>query len=166
MSYEIGKSIQVDEKNNKIFLTSCCNNYYPHTMNKWEYCKDDKYSFKQKICNILRDLAGGNLTLPKSNKRSCILLELKMMIGNVYDSDDDMIYPCLKKCEEVYRDKSKKLYILQTGCGVCGSKYILKDTGKKLVLTGYKEYAKMFNMYQVDDIQKRFDYLTLKAIKE
>ena len=64
MSYEKVKSISVKEKENKIYITSACNNVRPLTYDKWEYCKD--MSFEEKMFNLLRDISGGNLQLNNS----------------------------------------------------------------------------------------------------
>ena len=48
MSYEKVKCITRKPKENKIFITSACNNVRPLTFGKWEYGKADM-SYKEKI---------------------------------------------------------------------------------------------------------------------
>ena len=61
MSYEIAKSIDIDNKNKKIFLRSSSNNIYPKEYSRWEYMKEepnleikkrkgDEYEFSKIIC--------------------------------------------------------------------------------------------------------------------
>ena len=65
MSYEKVKCITRNEKKNKIFITSACNNVRPLTFGKWEYGKADM-SYKEKMFYLLKDISGGNLQLNNS----------------------------------------------------------------------------------------------------
>ena len=60
MSYEKVKCITRKPKENKIIITSACNNVRPLTFGKWEYGKADM-SYKEKMFYLLKDISGGNL---------------------------------------------------------------------------------------------------------
>lgn len=64
MSYEIAKSISI--KSNGITINSACNNVYPHTYEKWGYCKhDDLQTAKFKL---MLDVLDGNIQFNQLNK--------------------------------------------------------------------------------------------------
>lgn len=68
MSYEIVKSIS-RKKDNRIFVTSACNNLWPRTYSKWEYMPNEKCTEKEihnKMLYLFHDLIGGNLQLSGS----------------------------------------------------------------------------------------------------
>ena len=65
MSYEKVKCITRKPKENKIIITSACNNVRPLTFEKWEYGKADM-SYKEKMFYLLKDISGGNLQLNNS----------------------------------------------------------------------------------------------------
>ena len=65
MSYEKVKCITRKPKENKIIITSACNNVRPLTFGKWEYGKADM-SYKEKMFYLLKDISGGNLQLNNS----------------------------------------------------------------------------------------------------
>ena len=65
MSYEKVKCITRKPKENKIIITSACNNVRPLTFSKWEYGKADM-SYKEKMFYLLKDINGGNLQLNNS----------------------------------------------------------------------------------------------------
>ena len=65
MSYEKVKCITRKPKENKIIITSACNNVRPLTFGKWEYGKADM-GYKEKMFYLLRDISGGNLQLNNS----------------------------------------------------------------------------------------------------
>ena len=65
MSYEKVKCITRKPKENKIIITSACNNVRPLTFGKWEYGKADM-SYKEKMLYLLKDISCGNLQLNNS----------------------------------------------------------------------------------------------------
>ena len=65
MSYEKVKCITRKQKENKIIITSACNNVRPLTYGKWEYGKAEM-SYKEKMFHLLKDIDGGNLQLNTS----------------------------------------------------------------------------------------------------
>ena len=65
MSYEKVKCITRKPKENKIIITSACNNVRPLTFRKWEYGKASM-SYKEKMFYLLKDISGGNLQLNNS----------------------------------------------------------------------------------------------------
>ncbi len=68
MSYEIVKNIS-RKKDNRIFITSACNNVWPRTFSKWEYLSDEKYDIektKNRDLCLFHDIIGGNLHLSGS----------------------------------------------------------------------------------------------------
>ena len=65
MSYEKVKCITRKPKENKIIITSACNNVRPLTFGKWEYGKADM-NYKEKMFYLLKDISGGNLQLNNS----------------------------------------------------------------------------------------------------
>ena len=90
MSYEILKSIKIDEKKNSIVMQFACNNIYPKIWHKSEYYADAP-TFKNKIIAMLADIAGGNLqpnrSLYKLNyafTRALKELELKVSFYDIY----------------------------------------------------------------------------------
>lgn len=68
MSYEIVKSIS-KKKDNRIFITSASNNWWPREYYKWEFLPDGKYDKERTnnrdIC-LFHDIIGGNLKLSSS----------------------------------------------------------------------------------------------------
>lgn len=60
MSYEIAKSIKIDEQNNSIILQCASNNIYPKHWYKGEYYPEAP-SFKAKMIALLCDVDGGNI---------------------------------------------------------------------------------------------------------
>ena len=60
MSYEIAKSIKIDEQNNSIILQCASNNVYPKHWYKGEYYPEAP-SFKAKMIALLCDVDGGNI---------------------------------------------------------------------------------------------------------
>lgn len=68
MSYEIVKSIS-KKKDNRIFITSASNNWWPRDYNKWEYLTEGKYDKKltdNRDMYLFHDIIGGNLQLSGS----------------------------------------------------------------------------------------------------
>ena len=65
MSYEKVKCITRKPKENKIIITSACNNVRPLTFRKWEYGKASM-SYKEKMFYLLKDISGGNLQFNNS----------------------------------------------------------------------------------------------------
>ena len=59
MSYEILKYVSFKKKEQKIVVTSACNNCHPITYSKWEYGKPED-SFEQRIENLFVSLINGN----------------------------------------------------------------------------------------------------------
>ena len=62
MSYEIVRSLRLDKKNKKLFLTTASNNIYPKSFSKWEYmpkCDD----FEEKQLSFFHGIIGGSYKL-------------------------------------------------------------------------------------------------------
>lgn len=68
MSYEIVKNIS-RKKDNRIFITSACNNVWPRTFSEWEYLSEEKYDEERtknrEVC-LFHDIIGGNFHLSGS----------------------------------------------------------------------------------------------------
>ena len=60
MSYEICRSISINEKKNIIMVSVASNNVYPHTFENVCY-GNDNISFNKKIKLLLADVDGGNI---------------------------------------------------------------------------------------------------------
>lgn len=76
MSYEIAKSISI--KSNGITINSACNNVYPHTYEKWGYCKhDDLQTAKFKL---MLDVLDGNIQFNQLNKSTLPYAHAKMRV--------------------------------------------------------------------------------------
>lgn len=66
MSYEIAKSIRIDNKNKKIFLRSSSNNIYPKEYPEWEYMKEEP-DLEIKKRNLFYSILKGSLSLQICN---------------------------------------------------------------------------------------------------
>lgn len=65
MSYEKVKSISIKEKDNKVIITSACNNLRPITFERWELGKIGD-SIDTKLCKLLKCIVWADLQLYKS----------------------------------------------------------------------------------------------------
>ena len=69
MSYEIVKSISRRKKDNKIFITSACNNLCPRYYSRWEFMPDKSFNeekVKNKELYLFHGIIGGSYQLSNS----------------------------------------------------------------------------------------------------
>lgn len=76
MSYEIVKSISI--KSNGITINSATNNVYPHTYEKWKYCKDDDLQTAK--FKFMLDVLDGNFQFNQLNKSTLPYAHAKMRV--------------------------------------------------------------------------------------
>lgn len=166
MSYEIVKSIS-RKKDNRIFITSASNNWWPREYYKWEYLKDGKYDKEltdnRDMC-LFHDIIGGNLQLSCSvsekwryaenkfheycknnNINSYDIWNLPYQEGNTIEVLKPY-YDIFKKFLEE-KDKKGKFYLMSNlGC-------ITKVNNKsfsytyRIDLNKCKDYKKVYNDY-------------------
>ncbi len=166
MSYEIVKSISHRKKDNKIFITSACNNVWPRSFSRWEFLPDGKYD-EEKIKNrelyLFHDIIGGSLQLSGSVNEKWRYAENKFYEyckdNNISTSDLwDLPYQegnnieILKPYYEVFKgyleEKKEGKYYLNSSLG-----YILKVNKNNFEYSPYvpnidkycKNFKKIYN---------------------
>lgn len=115
MSYEIVKSIS-RKKDNRIFITSACNNVWPRTFSKWEYMPNDKYNedeVKNKMLYLFHDIIGGSLQLSGSVDNKWRYAENKF---NEYCKKNDLNSSYL--WDIPYKDGGYNIELLKPYCDI------------------------------------------------
>jgi len=92
MSYEKVKSIKIDEKENKVWIKSACNNVIPLNYEKWE-CVSLSKILKEKgkdavEFEILKSYEGGNFQKGNKNKYTRALKVLRFAFAEEYKQFD------------------------------------------------------------------------------
>jgi len=181
MSYDKIKSISF--KDNKVFITSTCNNIRPLHFNRCEatyltHLLQEKGK-NEVLKVILKEFWSGNF-----QGRSTIYgkfieifnLSKKYTWDNTKEEEDvgkvihgEKILYSYEELKEVllkeffdYKEKCsrKNLYIVEVDL----VNYITKLTAKKANLSRYKSAAKKFTMAQVEDIKTKFTQCPVRAI--
>lgn len=168
MSYEIVKNIS-RKKDNRIFITSACNNLCPHTFEKWEYLPNEKCNeeeLKNKMLYLFHGIIGNSYQLQGSVNDKWKYAENKFLEYcqnnniNTYDLWDlpykngdyniELLKPYYDIFESFLNEKEKKgKYYLKSDLG-----YITKVNKKSFEYNAYwldakkcKNYKKIYNDY-------------------
>lgn len=83
MSYEIVKTIKLKEKENKILITSACNNVRPLYFEEWEY-RGKENDWNEKLFKLFNDLLDGNLQMQKSCSK-----KIRFALNKVLETYED-----------------------------------------------------------------------------
>lgn len=168
MSYEIVKSISRSKKDNKIFITSASNNWWPRDYYKWEFMPESSYGedkAKNRELYLFHGILGGSYQLSGSvnenwryaeNKFREYCRENNLSTSDIWDLayKEDGNIELLKPYYEVFKsfleEKKKGLYYLSSSLG-----YITKVNKNSFSYTSYfgsekshcKSYKKIYNDY-------------------
>jgi hypothetical protein len=177
MSHEIVKSIKIDKKNKKVFITSHSNNVVPAYNHTWhatffddffelgieEVQKEILYGFWQRSFQGQSTSYGKFYNYHFDNKKGYTWDNVGKVKGEkLYDWDDriaEHTYDELKndlfnQYQEFLKLSSKKNLLFVR----LGSQYIMKLTSRRTRLTNHKEYASKFTLAKVEEIRKRFNH--------
>lgn len=102
MSYEIAKSIRIDNENKKIFLRSSSNNIYPKKYPEWEYMKEEP-DLEIKKRNLFQSILSGSLSLRMCNNTDWRYATIKFF---EYCKDNDI--SSSKIYDLFYKEDNKK----------------------------------------------------------
>lgn len=169
MSYEIVKSISHRKKDNKVFITSACNNVWPRHFSKWEFMPDknnDEENQKNKELYLFHGIIGNSLQLSGSvnekwryaeNKFYEYCRENNIDTYELWDlpyKDGEKNIEALKPYYEIFKgfleEKKEGKYYLDSSLGI-----ITKVNQKSFDYTPYnvpsekycKNFKKIYNDY-------------------
>jgi len=161
MSYEIVKSIKVDKKNKKVYVTGASNNVTPRWFNRWEneYLGEilQKQGYDAVVKEILYAYYEGNFQPGGRNDYS---LSLALLDRGVFNWDRQHKKEVTK--EEVIEELYKNYMILKSepkGKFIVyfedHDSYIYKFTARRVFSTSYRESAKIFRRKSDAEIRLR-----------
>lgn len=112
MSYELCKRITLNEKKNKITLTTASNNVYPKDYSTFTYCDSEQecyknVSFEEKLISLMKNFLGRNIQISTINDNTIKFIHATMKMDEYIEENnlDDFDMYCNKdKYEKEYAD--------------------------------------------------------------
>lgn len=140
MSYEVVKRITLNEKKNKITITSDSNNVYPKTFRAWELKRNNEdASFETKLRWVMEGILSGDLQFRALNDNTCrfIVADYKMRDYLKANHLDDFEMYCNK---EQYKKEYDDLFEIFKAC-------VLDDDKKSYIIkvNSYSNYCYVGN---------------------
>ena len=164
MSYEIVKSISHRKKDNKIFITSASNNFWPHTYSRWEFMSDEhnnKTDAANKELYLFHAIIGGAFKLSGSVSENWKYAENKF---NEYCKDNNISIYDLWNLVDV---NDGNVELLRPYYEIFKSFLEEKKEGKYYISSNlgfiYKVNKKSFN-YVTIDIPREIDCRSYKKV--
>ncbi len=184
MSYEQIKSINIDIKNKKVFITSASSSCVPKKYIRWHVEGFDRYFEDWGVEAIKKDILfqffSGYFKGDSTHYGKCMQSFIDKYNGDgdlkfqdylkYKDGDNEFREAFLNKLYEHYLEyerkrKSEELFIIK----IRSSSYILKLKQSRAmttaITTDIKTKAKTFNLGEAEDIKQRFLYAGAEMIK-
>ena len=178
MSYYKIKSINIDIKSKKVFITSASSNTTPIIYDKWHAKSFDKYFDDGGIEAIQREILfeffNRNFQGESTNYGKCIKSFFDKYKGNgdreyqdylnCTNGDVEFRKSFLNRLYEHYLEyeckrKNKALFVIKIG-----SSYISKVGRAGATTTAYESHAKAFNCAIAESLQKRFSHANAEMV--
>jgi hypothetical protein len=178
MSYEMIKSINIDTKNKKVFITSYSNNVVPKTLYRGHAPYYDKYFENGGVEAIQKEILFAFFSREFQGS-STHYGKCMPSFFNKYDRGTDAKYQDFIRCgddaefrkaflnrlyehylEYENKRKSKDLFHIKVG-----SSYIMKVTRGGAATTSNISIAKTFNRAEAEITQKRFSHASAEIIQ-